>query len=64
MKDAEDLQAVASYGDVKLAAKESGSIKWQEKWVTTDRGRNLLGFRSNVGQKIHSSLVSTVLYPN
>ena len=30
-KDAEDLQMVVSFGDVKMAAKESGTIKWQER---------------------------------
>ena len=29
-KDAEDLQAVVSFRDVKMAAKESGTIQWQE----------------------------------
>ena len=39
-KVAED-QAVSSFGDVKIAAKESGIIKWQSRWETLDRGRNL-----------------------
>ena len=30
-KHAEDLRAVTSFGDVKLAAKESGIMKWQER---------------------------------
>ena len=48
-KDAEDLQAVSSFGDVKMAAKESGNIKWQSRWETSDRGilTYLLGILGN-----------------
>ena len=59
-KDAEDLQAVASFGDVKSAARESEIIKWQEKWETTYRGRNLYTFRPYVGHKIKHSFVSAI----
>ena len=59
-KNAEDLQAVSSFGDVKMAAKESGEIKWQSKWETLDSGRNLYTFRPNVGHKIQHSFASTV----
>ena len=59
-KDAEDLQAVSSFGDVKMAAKESGNVKWQSRWETSDRGRNLYTFRPNVGHTIKHSFASTV----
>ena len=59
-KDAEDLRAVTSFGDVRLAAKESGIIKWQERWETSVRGRNLYTFRPKVGHKIQHSFVSSV----
>ena len=59
-KDAEDLWAVTSFGDVKLAAKESGIMKWQERWEASERGRNLYTFRPKVGHKIQHSFVSPV----
>ena len=59
-KDAEDLRAVTSFGDVKLAAKESGLMKWQERWEASDRGRNLYTFRPKVGHKIQHLFVSPV----
>ena len=43
-----------------VAAKESGNIKSQGRWATTDRGRNLYTFRPNMGHKINHSFVSTV----
>ena len=59
-KDAEDLREVTLFGDVKLAAKESGIMKWQERWEASERGRNLYTFRSKVGHKIQHSFVSPV----
>ena len=36
-KGTEDLQAVTSFGGLKLAAKESGIMKWHERWEASDR---------------------------
>ena len=59
-KDARGLQAVSSFGDVKMAAKESGNIKWQSRWETSDGDRNLYTFRPNMGHTIKHSFASTV----
>ena len=40
-KEAEQLPAVISLGDVKSAAKESVKKKWQDMWDKSDKGRNL-----------------------
>ena len=52
-KDAEDLRAVTSFGDMTLAAKESGIMKWQEKWEASDRGRNLYTLRWDIKFNIY-----------
>ena len=44
-KDAEQLQAVISLGDLKSAAKESGKKKWQDMSEKEGTGRNLYRFR-------------------
>ena len=49
VNDVENLQAIPSFGDVKMDAKVSGHIKWQERSETKDRGRNLYTFRPDVG---------------
>ena len=38
----------------------SGNVKWQSRWETSDRGRNLYTFRPNVGHTIKHSFASTV----
>ena len=58
--DEGDLQAVASFGKVKLAAIAPGNIRWQERWEASDRGRNLYTFRPKMGLKIQHSFGSTV----
>ena len=50
-KDAEQLPAVISLGDVKSAAKESGKKKWQNMWDKSDMGRHLYMFRPKVDHK-------------
>ncbi|MEW8548387.1 MAG: reverse transcriptase domain-containing protein [Candidatus Thiodiazotropha sp.] len=55
-----ELQAVTTLGDVKAAAKESGSIKWQEMWEKAETGRHLYYYRPKVGFKIKHSFQSAV----
>ena len=43
-----------------MAAKESGTIKWQDRREKTDRVRNLYTFRPKVGHKIIHSFGSRV----
>ena len=66
-KDAEDLRAVTSFGDVKFAAKESGIMKWHERWEASDRGRTCThsGLRWDIKFNIHLFHQSgRALYPN
>lgn len=51
-KEKEDLPAVISIGDVKAAARESGTKKWQEMWEKSERGRNLYMYRPKVNHKV------------
>ena len=58
-KEAEQLPAVISLGDVKSAAKESGKKKWQDMWDKSGKGRNLYMFRPKVDHKIKHSYESS-----
>ena len=50
--DPDDLQSVTTLADVKRAARESGAIKWQERWDRSETGRHLYLYRPQVGFKI------------
>lgn len=53
-KDAEDMpddNGVVSQADVKVAARESVSIKWQRRWNLTEQGRKLYACRQTVKPK-------------
>ena len=53
-KEKENLQEVVKLGDIKAAARESGSKKWQ-MWEKSDCGRNLFRFRPRVDYKLKHS---------
>lgn len=50
-KDKENLPPVISFGDVKVAAKKSGFVRWQEMWDKSERGRHLFQHRPKVDFK-------------
>lgn len=43
---------ITTVGDVKLAVKKSGLMKWQDRWDRSERGRHLFQYRPKVGVKI------------
>ena len=59
-KEAEQLPAVISLGDVKSAAKESVKKKWQDMWDKSDKGRNLFKYRPKVDHRIKHTYETSI----
>lgn len=51
-KGKEDLPEVITIGDVKAAARKTGSTKWQGMWKKAESGRHLFMFRPEVNHKV------------
>jgi len=57
-KDSVELPVVTTLGDVKTAARQSGQMKWQERWENTEKGRHLYQYRPEVGVACQHSFQS------